>query len=173
MLKFHEQNGVTVMAAGLGLPKVIAALVRMHSAENGLVLLLSTSEAQRQALVEEIQELDSTASLPEGHQQPVHERRARGALHQRRCVLEHVADSGSRHAERACSVSKSGGDCCQQRAPPHRDVHGGVHCEALPACESDRIRPGVFGLAAGNELRVQQDGEDHEDVVCEEVVLVT
>lgn len=72
MLQFHEQivgeiveeNGVTVIAAGLGLAKVLAALVRIHSAENGLVLLLSTSDVQRQALVEEIQEQDAAAPLP-------------------------------------------------------------------------------------------------------------
>lgn len=72
MLQFHEQivaelveeNGVTVIAAGLGLAKVLAALIRIHSQENGLVLLLSTSDAQRQSLVEEIQEQDPAAPLP-------------------------------------------------------------------------------------------------------------
>lgn len=72
MLSFHEQivgelvegDGVTVIAAGLGLAKILASLLRLHSQSNGLLLLLSTSESQRQSLREEIQDQDPTAPLP-------------------------------------------------------------------------------------------------------------
>jgi hypothetical protein len=74
MLGFHEQmvselveaDGVTVLAAGLGLTKVLASLLRLHVQEKSgeLVLLLSTSDEQRQALREELQEQDATAALP-------------------------------------------------------------------------------------------------------------
>ncbi|CAK9870354.1 unnamed protein product [Sphagnum jensenii] len=74
MLGFHEQmvselveaDGVTVLAAGLGLTKVLASLLRLHVQEksDGLVLLLSTSDEQRQALREELQDQDATAALP-------------------------------------------------------------------------------------------------------------
>ncbi|CAM6067285.1 unnamed protein product [Sphagnum tenellum] len=74
MLGFHEQmvselveaDGVTVLAAGLGLTKVLASLLRLHVQEKSdeLVLLLSTSDEQRQALREELQDQDATAALP-------------------------------------------------------------------------------------------------------------
>jgi hypothetical protein len=75
MLGFHEQivselvegDGVTVLAAGLGLVKVLAALLRRHAQEKGrqLVLLLSTSKAQRQALREELLgQDDAVVALP-------------------------------------------------------------------------------------------------------------
>ncbi len=75
MLGFHEQivselvegDGVTVLAAGLGLVKVLAALLRRHAQEKGreLVLLLSTSKAQRQALREEfLGQDDAVTALP-------------------------------------------------------------------------------------------------------------
>ncbi|CAM6006792.1 unnamed protein product [Sphagnum balticum] len=74
MLGFHEQmvselveaDGVTVLAAGLGLTKVLASLLRLHVQQKSdeLVLLLSTSDEQRQALREELQDQDATAALP-------------------------------------------------------------------------------------------------------------
>ncbi|KAJ7544180.1 hypothetical protein O6H91_09G067800 [Diphasiastrum complanatum] len=72
MLPFHEhlvtellqEDAVVVMAAGLGLSKVLAALLRLHSASDGIFFLLSMSDSQRQALREELQEQDSKAELP-------------------------------------------------------------------------------------------------------------
>ena len=70
MLPFHQQmvgelleeDGITVLACGLGLVKVLASLLSLHSPADGLLLLLSTSDAQRQAIREEVQDQD-----PNGH----------------------------------------------------------------------------------------------------------
>ncbi|KAL3684114.1 hypothetical protein R1sor_002136 [Riccia sorocarpa] len=69
MLDFHEQivgeviqdNGIVVMAGGLGLPKVLASILRLHSAANGLILILASNPPQREYVVEELQALDTEA----------------------------------------------------------------------------------------------------------------
>ena len=57
MLPFHEQmvaelleqDGLTVLAAGLGLPKLLCAFVRLHasSAPGSVLLILSANDEQR------------------------------------------------------------------------------------------------------------------------------
>eukprot|EP00898_Chlorokybus_atmophyticus_P002162 jgi/Chlat1/2947/Chrsp2S04679 len=61
-----EENGLVVMAAGMGLHKVLAALVRLHhsSKQQGVLLLVNISEAQRVALRRELQHQDAAAELP-------------------------------------------------------------------------------------------------------------
>lgn len=70
MLSFHEQivgelveeDGIVVMGAGLGLPKVLASVLLLHSAADGLVLILSASDSQRQYVREELQAMDPNSS---------------------------------------------------------------------------------------------------------------
>ncbi|GLJ46967.1 hypothetical protein SUGI_0991250 [Cryptomeria japonica] len=64
MLPFHEHiigellqddnGGLVVLGSGLGLHKLIASLIRLHSHSDGLLFILSTSDSQRRALTEDL-----------------------------------------------------------------------------------------------------------------------
>eukprot|EP00250_Pteridium_aquilinum_P006518 c16417_g1_i2 orf=74-1330(+) len=72
MLPIHEhivgelvqEDGVVVIGAGLGLAKVLASLLCLHSPSEGVVFILSASEGQRSAIKEEIQEQDPSLPIP-------------------------------------------------------------------------------------------------------------
>ncbi|CAM6083895.1 unnamed protein product [Calypogeia fissa] len=70
MLSFHEQvvgelveeDGLVVMGAGLGLPKVVASVLLLQAPADGLVLILSSSDSQRQYVREELQAMDPNST---------------------------------------------------------------------------------------------------------------
>lgn len=72
MLSFHETivadlveaDGLAVLAVGLALPKVLAALLRLHSSADGVLFLLSISDSQKQYIREELEESNPGCALP-------------------------------------------------------------------------------------------------------------
>lgn len=65
MLGFHEHiiadlledsnGGLVVTGSGLGLHKLIAALIKLHDAAQGILFILSANDSQRQTIKEELQ----------------------------------------------------------------------------------------------------------------------
>ncbi|XP_024534735.1 DNA repair endonuclease UVH1 isoform X1 [Selaginella moellendorffii] len=72
MLNFQEEivselvqeNALAVVAAGLGLPSILAALVRLHSSSSGVLFLLSVPDDLRRGLRDELQAQDIGAEQP-------------------------------------------------------------------------------------------------------------
>lgn len=72
MLPIHEhivgellqEDGIVVIGAGLGLAKVLASVLRLHSPSQGVVLILSASDGQRSAIQEELLEQDPSLPIP-------------------------------------------------------------------------------------------------------------
>jgi DNA excision repair protein ERCC-4 len=60
MEQLLEHDGLTVIAEGLGLHKLLAAFVRLHAAQGGgLVLLLGCLDWQKRALLQELAAADA------------------------------------------------------------------------------------------------------------------
>ncbi|KAL0409282.1 UNVERIFIED_CONTAM: DNA repair endonuclease UVH1 [Sesamum radiatum] len=74
MVQFHEHiigdlledpsGGIVVLSAGLGLPKLISSLLRLHDPSQGSVLILNASPAQKNSIDIDSQFSSITADLP-------------------------------------------------------------------------------------------------------------